>query len=70
MHNLKYFKILKKFTSAMAKFFCLIFSFKLSRKFDRCTAIAANVTMLYAGGEIELQNFKISTKDDRKTNAQ
>ena len=42
MHNLKYFKILKKFTSAMAKFFCLIFSFKLSRKFDRCTAIAAN----------------------------
>ena len=43
MHNLKYFKILKKFTSAMAKFFCLIFSFKLSRKFDRCTAIAANV---------------------------
>ena len=46
MHNLKYFKILKKFTSAMAKFFCLIFSFKLSRKFDRCTAIAANVLRL------------------------
>ena len=51
MHNLKYFKILKKFTSAMAKFFCLIFSFKLSRKFDRCTAIAANEPSITEGGE-------------------
>ena len=53
MHNLKYFKILKKFTSAMAKFFCLIFSFKLSRKFDRCTAIAANGSGLCDGGASE-----------------
>jgi len=56
MHNLKYFKILKKFTSAMAKFFCLIFSFKLSRKFDRCTAIAANAFGLGEEAEFEKLN--------------
>ena len=41
----------------MAKFFCLIFSFKLSRKFDRCTAIAANVSRLCAGGASRHESF-------------
>jgi len=40
---MKPFKILKKFTRALAKFFYLIFSSKLPMNLIRCTAIAANV---------------------------
>ena len=33
-------------------------------------ALAGNVRLLYAGGEIELQIFQLSTNDHRRTKAQ